>query len=35
MGSNEHRESVETLRTNILKIYSEALEDDPEVSADV
>lgn len=32
MGSNAHQESTETLRTNILKMYSEALEDDPEVS---
>lgn len=32
MGSNNRQDSKETLRTNILKVYSEALEDDPEVS---
>ena len=32
MSSNNCQESKETLRTNILKVYSEALEDDPEVS---
>lgn len=32
MGSNKRQEFTETLRTKILKIYSEALEDDPEVS---
>ena len=29
MGFNDRQESAETLRTNIFKMYSEALEDDP------
>lgn len=32
MCSNNRQESKETLRINTLKVYSEALEDDPEVS---